>query len=224
MPAFTIAALLGVVTAVRARGFSWLKALPLLLLAVYGLLYLGSGGTWGANGSSPTFDTAILRYWLLFFTMMFFLAVYGVTKTKDTNMKVILLLGIVLTGPLSVYTLTEGSVLSVRDSIQRQADWAETRLLPNTEEDALIFASRSDKRIVPYRDVATWWNGEEFYDSEIVATSMARVAATGKPVYLYREREVNLPELRDALADHNYTAVEIKGTGLYRIRPASDGQ
>ena len=181
------------------------------------LLYRGSGETWNATGTEAALNTAVIRYWLLFYCLLAFAAVYGLRRVTEAPVKIAIVLGLLLSGPIYVYTLAEGSLKYEREVMHASKRWSETVLVPNTEENAVIFASRNDKRLVPYRDTATWWNGEEFYNSEKLAASMSRLANSGRPVYLYREREVDLPELRKELAERHYSATEVGDTGLYRI-------
>ena len=70
---------------------------------------------------------------------------------------------------------------------------------------------------MPFRDVAAWWNGREFYDAEVVARSIARVVPTGRPVYLFRESEVHTKELDTFLAEYGLKTSRVSGTRIYRI-------
>jgi hypothetical protein len=219
MPVLTVVGAIGVFKYLGDKRFSWLMLLPFVALSLYMLLYRGSGETWNAAGTEAALNTAVIRYWLLFYCVLAFAAVYGLHRITEAPVKLAIVLGLLLSGPVYVYTLAEGSLQYEREVMQASKSWSERVLVANTEGDAVIFASRNDKRLVPYRDTATWWNGEEFYNSEKLAASMSRLVASGRPVYLYREREVDLPELREALKTHGYAATEVEDTGLYRIAP-----
>ena len=217
MPVLTVLGAIGVFKYLGERRFSWRLLVPIVALSLYMLLYRGSGETWNATGTEAALNTAVIRYWLLFYCLLAFAAVYGLRRVTEAPVKIAIVLGLLLSGPIYVYTLAEGSLKYEREVMHASKRWSETVLVPNTEENAVIFASRNDKRLVPYRDTATWWNGEEFYNSEKLAASMSRLANSGRPVYLYREREVDLPELRKELAERHYSATEVGDTGLYRI-------
>ncbi|HEY4685491.1 MAG TPA: glycosyltransferase family 39 protein [Dehalococcoidia bacterium] len=219
MPVFTLTAALGIAMLIRARSVSLWRMAPLSLLVVYVLFYRGSGNTWDASGTEPGLEVAVVRYWLPVYTLLFFLAVYALRAMRDQAVKLVLVGALLLTGPVSVYSLADGSLLTGRDTIKAYEAWVGNVLLPNTEENALIFVGRTDKRIAAYRDVATWWNGAEFYDVEKVAASMVRVVPNGRPLYIYKEPEVDIPALNDVLARYGLEARPVARTGFYRIEP-----
>jgi hypothetical protein len=90
----------------------------------------------------------------------------------------------------------------------------------------VIYAGRHDKVITPHRDVATWWNGEEFYDPKKVAVSMSRVVAAGRPVYLYEEPEIDRRVLEKELAAVGLVTRSVEAWNLLSIQrldsPAPD--
>jgi hypothetical protein len=158
-----------------------------------------------------------VRYWLPFYSVLSLLAVYCVSSLKDQSVKLLLVGGLLVTGPLSVWTILDGSLVEGRDTLIAYNEWGRNELTVHTEEDALIYASLSDKRIAPFRDVATWWNGSEFYDPPVLAASVARVVPTGRPIYVFREREVNISEVNAALAHYNLTTRWVPSTRLYKV-------
>ncbi len=220
---FTLGAAIGGLYIVRGRRMSALQLAGIGLLLVYVLIYRGSGNTWNAAGTEPTFDASVMRYWLPFYTALFFLMTYALTSISDGGLKFVFVAALLLSGPMTVYTVAAGSVEGERTKIEGYQRWAETVLVPNTEPDSIIYASRTDKAIASYRDVATWWNGEEFYDPSVVAHSVSRLhESSARPIYVYKEREVSIPELNQKLADFGLEATPVMKTGLYRISELSD--
>jgi hypothetical protein len=217
MPVFTVAAGIGIAALIKRRVMGWPQLAFLALMAFYVLIYRGSGNTFNAEGTEPTFNASVMRYWLPVYLLMFFLAAYGLSTLEDRGMKAVLVVALLLSGPMTVYSVADGSVAGERDRIERYALWATEVLVPNTEPNAVIYGSRSDKSVVGFRDAATWWNGAEFYDPHEVAASMARLHPTGRPVYIIRENEVSIRELNDVLAGYGLVAEHIEDTSLYRI-------
>jgi hypothetical protein len=219
-PVFTVAGLVGAIVLVKSQRTSALKFLPILLLAMYVILYRGSGNTWAADITEPTFKAAIVRYWLPLYTIIYFLAVYALVSIRPVFFKGAMALALLISGPVTVYAGFDGSLQASRETIETYATFGE-QLTANTEPNALVYASLSDKRIVPSREVATWWNGDEFYDPQVVAASMARVVPTGRPVYLFRETEVDVKDLDAALSPYNLKTERVDGTRLYKIAPVT---
>ena len=113
----------------------------------------------------PPFSVAVVRYWLPFYALMFLVAVYGLSAIRDNALKLALVGALALIGTISVYYQNPDSLTTEASAACDLQGWGQNVLAPSTEPDALIYASRSDKRIVPYRSAATWWNGSEFYDA-----------------------------------------------------------
>ena len=221
MPVFTLVAVTGAWLLVTSRRVSIWKLAPLALLVVYVLVYRGSSSTWASDWEAPTFEAAIVRYWLPVYVFLFFLAVYALTRVSP-QVKAVFIVGLLVTGPASIYHFADGSLESGRDTLVSYQRAAQNQLSA-TETNALIYASLSDKWIAPYRDVATWWNGAEFYDPTVVAASMARVSETGRPVYVFRESEVDINGLNRALAPYELEASWIGQSRLYEIEPTNKG-
>jgi hypothetical protein len=224
MPAFTLSAGIGAFYVLKARCFSAWQTALLLLIAGYSLVYLGSGVTFQASGLNPTFGASIVRYWLLFYTLLFFLAVFAIHSTRDMSLKLVLVGGILLTGPISLYSVLDGNLSRERFVTTRLAAFGEEQIVPNFEPDAIIYSGQSDKRILSYRDVATWWPGGNavLYDPSKVASSMARLSTTGRPLYIYKEAEVDISELNQELKPRGLEATPAKVTGFFRIQPLAE--
>ncbi len=214
-PMFTLVAAAGVWLLLTSKRNLSPKLIPLALIAVYVLVYRGSGNTWAADWQQPTFEAAIVRYWLPVYVLLFFLGVYAMTRLSS-QVKLVLIVGLLVTGPASIYHFADGSLDAGRQTLITY-DEAARQQLTLTESNALIYASLSDKWITTYRDVATWWNGSEFYDPTTVASSIARVAETGRPVYVFREKEVDVDELNVALARYELQASWVGQSRLYSI-------
>ena len=218
MPVFSVAAAIGLFTMfarVRFRPFAF-GFIALLLL--YLLIYRGASNTWAAFETAPDYDAGVLRYWLLALVMLYFFAVYALTKTKETAYRLAIVIGIIATGPISLYETSDGSLLGLKKSVVSYREFGDEVLLPNVPEDALIYASRSDKKISPHRRVATWWNAEELYDPVKTADSMARVYPTGIPIFLYPEPEVDTRVLGELLKTRGLRLERDKITRLYVVK------
>jgi Dolichyl-phosphate-mannose-protein mannosyltransferase len=223
-PVFTAVAAIGIGAGVARKSFRPLHALPIILLGVYMLVYRGSGNTWNVKSDIPPFSVAVVRYWLPFYALMFLVAVYGLSAIRDNALKLALVGALALIGTISVYYQNPDSLTTEASAARDLQGWGQNVLVPSTEPDALIYASRSDKRIVPYRSAATWWNGSEFYDAGKVSTSISRVALTGRPIYVYREREVDIPVLNEALAPFGLTTQEVGRTALFKVTPSKPNE
>jgi len=222
MPVLAIGAVLGAELLIRGRRLSYRQFALLAMLVAYIFVYLGSSNTFNAEGSAASFNVAMVRYWLPIYTLMFFLAAYAVTAHPDGAVRLALIGGLLITGPASVLTGVDGSLRESRGVVQGFEPWAERFLLPQTEENAIVYAGKSDKRIVPFREVAAWWNGAEFYNPQQVAASMARVSTTGRPIYIYGEPEVKIPQLNAALGVYGLGVSWVEGSSLFRLGPAPE--
>ncbi len=220
-PLFTIAAMLGGIAVIKARSLSLRQIGFMVVLAAYVLIYAGTTDTFQSALSLPSLRTSIVRYWLPVYTLAFFLGVYALRVHRGEALAYVLALGIMITGPLSVYRWTDGSLAEMRSDLQTANATFSLQIPNNTEPNAIIYAGRSDKFIAPYRDVAAWWNGERSYDVSMVAASMAATNTTGRPIYIYKEHEVNIPELNGALASYQLALSPVRGTSLYHLVPAS---
>jgi hypothetical protein len=220
VPIFSLLGILGLVFLVKNQGRDWWKIAPFVLMALYILVYRGSNDTWRAFSEDPGYNAAAVRYWMPFYVIVFFFAAFAFTSIRDYMIKGMFVVGLLATGAYSVYAMDESSLLPLRNALVRHEAWAESTIVPNVEPEALVYVGKSDKRIVPVRDVAAWWNGEEFYDPQKLAASINRVSATGRPTYVYREKEVDIPELNAALAPYHLTSKQVGKTALFKILPA----
>ena len=219
-PLFTIAAMLGGIAIIKGRSLSLRQIGFMVVLAAYVLIYAGTTDTFQSAISLPSLRTSVVRYWLPVYTLAFFLGVYALRTHRGEALAYVLALGIVITGPLSVYRWTDGSLADLRSQLRSSTAAYEQEVMLNTEPNAVIYAGRSDKFIAPYRDVAAWWNSSRSYEVHMVADSMARVSRTGRPVYIVREPEVDIGELDGALAPYALDLAGVRGTNLYHLLPA----
>ena len=219
-PLFTIAATLGGIAVIKARSLSLWQIGFMVVLATYVLIYAGTTDTFQSAISLPSLRTSIVRYWLPVYTLAFFLGVYALRVHRGEALAYVLALGIMITGPLSVYRWTDGSLADLRSQLQSSSAAYAQEITQNTEPNAVIYAGRSDKFITPYRDVAAWWNSSRSYDVHMVADSMAGVSTTGRPVYIVKEPEVDIGELEGALSTYGLDLAGVLGTNLYHLLPA----
>lgn len=221
MPVFTLVGLLGGLFLVQRKLVSPARLLPIAAVILYVMLYRGGNDTWNAASSIPSFNVSIVRYWLPCYLVLFFLATFAMHTLTEASLKIVLVVGLLLTGPASVYSLGEESLSQLSTIIQRSEVWAETTLVPNTEPNAIVYSGMYDKRIVRYREAAAWWGADAFYDARSVAASMGRVATTGRPIYIVKEDWVNLQELNLALAPYNLRLAAVEKTILYKVVPVN---
>jgi hypothetical protein len=215
MPALSTLALLGAVVAFRRGAVQWRYLVPFGLAVFYMLIYMAGGDTWNATTKFATFDASFVRYWLPLGILMVILAGYALRLFHDPAVQWTLAVVIAVYGIASVVTLTHGSLSDVDKAIANYETWAQEVIVPNTEEDAVIFTGLVDKGIVPYRDVAAWWGGT--YDRDDAARSMARVYYSGHPVYVYKERTFSILDLNVGLARYDLHAIETDGPALYKV-------
>jgi hypothetical protein len=219
VPVLSILSLTAGVNIVRGRQVR-IRTLGLsVLIMLYFVSYRGASDTWAAGGFRPNFDAAIVRYWLPMYLAMFFLAAFAMHTVNDRFLKGML---VALMMACSVVTLGwryDGNLMAIRETLSREQAWSEDVLSHATEEDAIVYSGRADKRVVPFRYSAAWWNGEEFYDPVLVARSMARVHAAGYRVYVVQEREVDLEQLNNELSKYGLVAIQAKRGRIFAIHP-----
>jgi hypothetical protein len=222
-PVFTVTAGIGACSLLKRGALrpAWLALF--LVFLVYVLLYRGaSGNVWSnTTGFEPTFNAAVVRYWLPIYVLLMLLCTYALTNIRAVAMKIGLSAAIVATGVVTLGYTTNGNVRSLREVVAHHQAWTDSHLslIPN---DAVVYAGRSDKRVATHRDTAAWWNGEESYDPEVVAQSMSRVAVTGRPIFIIVEREVDIPALNRALRPYGLQADEARRSELSRVRSMSE--
>jgi hypothetical protein len=118
----------------------------------------------------------------------FFLVVYSIAQIRRFDFALLVVGMLVVSGLLGVLRDTEGNLLHLRTQLHLYDEYTEREILPNTEENALIFTDTYDKLIGTRREVATWWPGavgvlDEHFEADRIARSMARVVDT-RPVYI----------------------------------------
>jgi hypothetical protein len=207
VPVLAVLAVVGAWLLIRQRLVRWRTLLAFSALLAFFLCYRGSSATWGAAGMAPTFDAAIVRYWLPMYLGFVLLATYALSQIADRWLKTALAGALAITAAITLLWSFDGNLSQLANGLESQQRWSEDVLVPLTEEDAVVYAGRSDKRIVPYRFTAAWWNGAEFYDPSSVARSMSRVHTAGRPIYIRHEPEVDIDELNKELAKFRLVSI-----------------
>lgn len=218
-PMLTLVALVGGWFTYSQNGLR-LRTLALwtLLLALF-LCYRGSSDTWASRGMAPDFDAAVMRYWLPMYVGLALLAAYALSTITDRVLKLVLVCVMAATGVVTLGWQYDGNLSGISDTLAREERWSHQTLIPTTESNAVVFSGRSDKRVVPYRFSAAWWNGEEFYNPHEIAASMNLVRNAGYPVYVIRESEVDIDELNVALRAFGLTAARTNAGAIFHIEP-----
>ena len=157
-------------------------------LAMYVFLYRGAGYSWLADSATPSLEASIVRYTMPLYVGCFFLVVYSIAQIRRFDFALLVVGMLVVSGLLGVLRDTEGNLLHLRTQLHLYDEYTEREILPNTEENALIFTDTYDKLIGTRREVATWWPGavgvlDEHFEADRIARSMARVVDT-RPVYI----------------------------------------
>jgi hypothetical protein len=157
-------------------------------LAIYVFLYRGAGYSWLADSATPSLEASIVRYSMPLYVGCFFLVVYAIAQIRRFDFALLLVGMLAVSSVLGILRDTEGNLLHIRSQLHVYDEYTETKILPNTEDDALIFTDTYDKLIGTRRDVATWWPGadgvlDEHFEPDKIARSMARVVDE-RPVYI----------------------------------------
>lgn len=192
--------------------------LALTALFVYVLLYQGSGAVWGTQVYTPSLGHTMVRYWMPIYLALAILTAYLVTDLQSAALKVGLVIGAVVVGLSGLFSGPD-SLIRVRESIDNGERTVAATILPYTEENAVIYAGRSDKFIVSQRRVAAWHNSaeESFFDPVQVASSMARLYSFGIPAYTTRDPDVDLKALSAELSLRGLWLESIPGSRVVKL-------
>jgi hypothetical protein len=218
VPAVPVLALVGYLELWKSKRAPRMFLVAYLLLVLYVLLYAGSGPVWGTQFDEPTLGHTMVRYWLLVYLAFALAASFVLLKSRE-ELPRLGILGVAVAFAAVGLFQGEDSLPSVKAGIDRGVVWTETHLLPHVEDNAVVYAGRSDKYVVPVRRVAAWHNAadETFYEPGMVAASMNRVFKAGHPVYVVNEPEVDMAELRGVLAGYGLYAERIGKGVIYKV-------
>ena len=218
VPVVPVLAVLGYIELWKSKRAPRRFLVAYLLLVLYVLLYAGSGRVWGTQFDEPTLGHTMVRYWLLVYLAFALGASYVLLKSREALPR-LGILGVAVAFAAVGLFQGEDSLPSVKAGIDRGVVWSDTYLLPRVEDDAVVYAGRSDKFVVPVRRVAAWYNSadETFYEPGLVSASMNRVFRSGHPVYVVNEPEVEMDKLQESLAVYGLYADRVGKGVLYRV-------
>ena len=213
----------GYYLALKEKVFKLRYLLAYTAITLYILVYNGSGAVWGTQFSEPTVGHTLVRYWLLGYLALFLAAAYAVLHVKESLPQVLMGAAAIGVGMLGLFN-GQDSLPDVENGIIRGQQWVTRTIIPNTEEDAVIYTGRSDKVVLGSRRVAAWFNSAEvsFFDPVAVASSMNRVTAAGIPVYIVHEPDADLKALNVELARYGLALQGIKGANLSAVVPKGE--
>jgi hypothetical protein len=198
-----------------------LRTLLLLsALAGYVLIYTGSAPVWGTNAATPLLSHTMARYWIVVYLVLALLIAYLMTESQSVALKVVICLAAFAVGARGLLYGPD-SLPALATSINAGQAKVQTQLLPATEDNAVIYAGRSDKLIATHRQVAAWYNSatESFFDAPQVARSMASVHRVGVPAYLVQDPDVDLVALTQSLSQYGLGLEQVLPNYLYRVVP-----
>jgi Dolichyl-phosphate-mannose-protein mannosyltransferase len=183
------------------------------LLFAYVIAYNGSGAVWGTQFENPTLGHTLVRYWLLAYLSLALLGSLVMLRITNLWARIPLLMVVLVLGIVPLFHGND-SLTDVKGGIERGQEWVAINIVPYTEENAVIYAGRSDKLVLGSRRVAAWFNSadESFFDPVMIASSMNRVNGKGVPSYIVHEPDADLEALDEELGRYGLT-LRVVGRG-----------
>ena len=212
-PVLLILGGIGFLVVLRKRAVGWKFLLAYAGLFLYVLLYEGSGAVWGTQYRDPTLGHTMVRYWIPAYLGLLILASYAIADWQQPIHKLVVVALTISVGFAGLFSGAD-SLVAVRDGINNGQEFVSASIMPFTEENAVVYAGRSDKFVASSRRVAAWFNSaeESFFDASLVAASMNKVHAKGVPAYIVHDKDANLKQLARELAKYGL-ALKVVGNG-----------
>jgi hypothetical protein len=169
----------------------WNYGIFFILITLWILTYYGSGKFYGSQ--SFTMDSSFTRYFLPIYLLVTPLAASLIIKLKDDLAFATLLVVAYFSVHLAFYG--QDGLFQMRER-RISTNAGAKALIKSTELNSVIFSSLADKYIFPQRTIIAYGpyldtnnlSKNKIYTENRMATYITNVSKTGRPTYLYNDR------------------------------------